>query len=80
MPFTILHAHAPVAVLEARVAARAKEGRDPSEADVEVLHRQLRSHEQLQVDESGCAIALATNAPVDVPQLVRAWRAAPRAR
>lgn len=39
--FTGLWLDAPAAILEARVAAREREGRDPSDAGVEVLRRQL---------------------------------------
>ena len=41
VPFQGLWLEAPAGVLEARVAAREREGRDPSDAGVEVLRKQL---------------------------------------
>ncbi|MGY6552939.1 MAG: bifunctional aminoglycoside phosphotransferase/ATP-binding protein [Wenzhouxiangella sp.] len=41
LPFGVLHCHAPQAVLAARVSARERDGRDPSEAGLAVLHAQL---------------------------------------
>jgi hypothetical protein len=43
---------APVAILRARVAARAAAGTDPSEADLTVLERQLAWFEAPGTDES----------------------------
>ncbi|TWO81037.1 AAA family ATPase [Denitratisoma oestradiolicum] len=51
VPFAILAPSAPVEVLRQRVAARARKGRDASEATLEVLERQLVSHEPLEADE-----------------------------
>lgn len=42
VPFKGLWLDAPASILEARVAARTAEARDPSDADVEILRRQLR--------------------------------------
>src|SRR5262249_35989870 len=47
VPFLILDARAPDALLRERVARRAHEGRDPSEATLAVLERQLATHEPL---------------------------------
>ncbi|MEX0838903.1 MAG: AAA family ATPase, partial [Parvibaculum sp.] len=41
VPFAGLWLEAPAAVLEARVAAREREGRDPSDAGIAVLRKQL---------------------------------------
>lgn len=49
--FTLLVCEAPVEVLRARVAARAAQGGDPSEADVDVLQRQLAWWQPLAADE-----------------------------
>lgn len=43
IPFLILHCHAPEVVLKARIEARTARASDPSEADIAVMQRQLRS-------------------------------------
>jgi uncharacterized protein len=50
--FALVVCSAPVDVLRARVAARAAAGTDPSEADLDVLERQLDWFEAPGVDES----------------------------
>lgn len=56
----ILDLQAPEPVLRERVAARAAEGRDPSEAGLLVLERQLQTREPLSVSEQRLAVALDT--------------------
>lgn len=46
-PLLLINCHAPRAVLEARIAQRSREARDPSEADLAVLGRQLAAAEPL---------------------------------
>jgi len=53
VPFAIADCPAPVAVLRERVARRLEEGRDASEATVDVLEQQLASEEPLGADEVG---------------------------
>lgn len=54
LPFGILHCEAPTEVLQARLAQRAAEGLDPSEADASVLARQGQWIEPLDDDERAC--------------------------
>ncbi len=51
VPFHILHFEADEATLQARIAQRTREGLDASEADSDVLRRQLESQEPLDSDE-----------------------------
>ncbi len=57
-PFHILTFTADPAVLRERVARREREGRDASEAGLEVLERQLTTAEPLAADEAACALAV----------------------
>ncbi len=52
VPFVIFHCEAPVALLRQRIQERQARGLDPSEASIDVLEHQLRSHEPLHADES----------------------------
>lgn len=54
--FIILKMNCPVEVLEQRIRARQAEGRDISEADLDVLHMQLEGAEPLTVSEEDKAI------------------------
>jgi aminoglycoside phosphotransferase family enzyme/predicted kinase len=51
IPFVILDCTASDAILRTRVAARARQGTDASEADITVLDHQLRTREALAADE-----------------------------
>jgi aminoglycoside phosphotransferase family enzyme/predicted kinase len=59
--FAIADFHAAEAVLRARVAARERQGYDPSEAGLEVLEHQLRSREPLRDDEARVAVSFDTD-------------------
>jgi len=73
VPFTVIACRADAPVLRERVARRAAARRDASEADVEVLERQLRDHESPQDDERAFTMAVDTGAPVDVAALAGRW-------
>ena len=60
--FTLVSCEAPVDVLRARVAARHRAGRDPSEADVDVLERQIGWQERLAPDEEADCFHVDTQA------------------
>ena len=75
VPFSILHCHAAEAQLRSRVAARDAEGNDASEATLDVLERQLATHEPLGPDERDRAMDVATDKPVDVASLCARWLA-----
>lgn len=74
VPFAILACEAPASELVRRVAARAAAGADPSEADVAVLERQLRTREGLADAERPWTIDVDTTTPVDIARLVDDWR------
>jgi len=69
-PFVILDVRAPEAVLRARIAARAREGRDASEADLAVLDHQIATAEPLGPDERPRVVAVDTDRPLNVKRLV----------
>lgn len=73
MPFAILDCQAPVEVLRERVAARQARGSDASEADVQVLERQLDWQEPLTAHEQGLALRVDTTQAVDADRLTRSW-------
>ncbi|MBK5206373.1 MAG: AAA family ATPase [Polaromonas sp.] len=73
VPFTVLHCRASEAQLRQRVAARSSVGGDASEANVNVLERQLASHEPLEDDERAIALEVVTDEPVDVAALCECW-------
>jgi len=72
--FNIMACEAPVPVLARRVAARGAAGIDPSDADVDVLERQLRTRESLTDAERRLSIAIDTSTPVDIDRLADEWR------
>jgi len=72
--FAILDCVAPEEVLRGRVAARAAESRDASEASVAVLDHQLAEQDPLGGDEQRATISVPTDAPLDVPKLLAALR------
>jgi hypothetical protein len=70
VPFVILDFVAPAELLVARVARRAAAGHDASEADRQVIERQIAFHEPLAPDELPAAFTIDTSAPVSA----RTWR------
>jgi aminoglycoside phosphotransferase family enzyme/predicted kinase len=61
--FLVVACEAPADILRARVAARAAEGRDPSEAGREVLERQLATIEPLAPAEAVDTVVVNTGGP-----------------
>lgn len=76
VPFSILDCQAGPTTLRQRVVARAAWAKDASEADVEVLERQLKTRQPLEPDEEACTMVVSTEDPVDIESLVLNWRAA----
>lgn len=72
--FAVVEAVAPLATLEQRLARRAAEGRDASEAGLDVLRHQLRTREPLAGDEAASAVTVDTAAEFDVGAIVQAVR------
>jgi predicted kinase len=70
-PFTIIDLVTPQEVLRDRVKARAAEGQDPSEADIDVLQAQLVSREALTETERAQAISVDTHRPLELGELLR---------
>ncbi len=66
VPFLILDFQAPEAVLRARVSAR-RPGSDASEAGIEVLMKQLASHEPIGDDERERVLMIDTTAAAHMP-------------
>jgi hypothetical protein len=64
VPFVILDLTAREDLLHARIAARAVQGRDASEATHAVLVQQLATREPLTTNEIGDALEIATEAPL----------------
>lgn len=73
VPFAILHCHAGGGVLRQRVQRRRQEGADASEADVDVLERQLATREPLSARESARAIDVDSSGTVDIEGLWKRW-------
>lgn len=59
VPLSIVDCAASLATLRARIEARAHARQDPSDADLAVLERQLRTQEPLSASEQACVIAAA---------------------
>jgi uncharacterized protein len=68
-PFLIVSTYAPVDILRARVAKRARTGRDASEAGTAVLENQLATMEPLGADELEQALVVDTNNPPSLKSL-----------
>ncbi|MDO9188318.1 MAG: ATP-binding protein, partial [Sulfurimicrobium sp.] len=62
-PFAILHLQAEEATLRQRIASRQDQGKDASEATLQVLEQQLRSSETLTAEEAASAWVLDTEHP-----------------
>lgn len=75
VPFTILHCTADEARLRERVATRSASGRDASEADLNVLDRQLEYREPVTAEERAFTIDVATDEPLDAAALRERWLA-----
>lgn len=76
VPFHILACTAPVEVLEQRVATRAAQGSDASEAGGAVLAAQLARYQPLSADEQARAIVIDTSQPYTLPEAFAAQAAA----
>lgn len=65
LPFVIVDLVAPEATLRRRIAARAAEGRDASDADLAVLAHQLRQQQPLDDDERAFVITWDAEQPLE---------------
>lgn len=71
VPFRILDCRAPEAVLRQRISERSRRGGDASEADLQVLERQLSKTEDLTGQEKPFGVILDSGASPDLPKLAR---------
>lgn len=71
-PFLLADCVAPSAVLFDRVAARARDGTDASDAGVAVLRGQLHCADEIGADEADCVLAIDTSVPMQSETLARA--------
>lgn len=76
VPFLILDCRAHPDTLRQRVATRHAACADASEADVDVLKRQLENRQPLAPDEQACAIVVSTDGAVAIDAVAAQWRAA----
>jgi aminoglycoside phosphotransferase family enzyme/predicted kinase len=76
MPCVILAVQAPEAVLRDRIVARARAGRDASDADLAVLDRQQRGIDALTGAERRVTVTVDTSRPLDPAALAAAIRSA----
>lgn len=67
VPFVILHFHAAEAQLRQWIIERNEKGDDPSEADIAVLERQIKTQEPLGEDELLHTVAIDSGVDVDIP-------------
>lgn len=65
IPFAILHCTAPAKTLRARIEARGRQDAEVSEADLDILERQLQTQEPLDTDELRHCVTLDTRAEID---------------
>lgn len=70
VPFTVLDFTADEDVLRERVVKREREGKDASEATLEVLEIQARNREPLAPDERGHAVTVDTNEPAPLSKIL----------
>jgi predicted kinase len=71
----LLHCEANLATLAARIRARHARGADASEADVEVLHRQIASQEPLSSAEQNRTVSVDTTRKMDNEEVTSRIRA-----
>lgn len=73
VPFAILHCHAPLSVLQARIQHRQAKGGDPSEADLAVLARQAQVGDALLLEEGTDVLDVDASQPWSASDLTRRW-------
>jgi aminoglycoside phosphotransferase family enzyme/predicted kinase len=73
-PFVILHCTAPLSVLDARLAKRTAAGTDISDADIEIMRRQLSVFEPFDQEEAEHMVKVDTEKGWDVKEIIAACR------
>jgi uncharacterized protein len=69
VPMAIVHCTAPVPVLEDRLVRRTEEGRDASDAGIEIMRRQLSAFEPIDAAEAGWVATIETENEWDAARL-----------
>ncbi|MEA5446816.1 AAA family ATPase [Gammaproteobacteria bacterium AB-CW1] len=72
--FAILHTHAPIDVLETRIKKRQATGKDPSEANIEVLHVQHQRMDPITETEAPYALDIDTTQALSPAALAKRVR------
>jgi aminoglycoside phosphotransferase family enzyme/predicted kinase len=75
VPFTILDCQAPQALLEQRLAARAAQADEVSEADARVLQQQMQTAQPLNLHEQTLAIGVDSRRDFDASGCAARWAA-----
>lgn len=70
VPFVILECRASESVLYERVLRRQQAHNDPSDADIDVLKRQLANQQPLGLDEQARVVTVNTDQALDISQLL----------
>jgi uncharacterized protein len=73
-PLAILHCTAPVSVLEARLAKRTAAAKDISDADIEIMRRQLSAFEPLDANEAEYAVLVDTGKEWNAKEIIAECR------
>ncbi|MCA9093397.1 MAG: AAA family ATPase [Planctomycetaceae bacterium] len=66
---------APVEVLQQRIRKRQQEGKDPSDADLQVLEKQLETREAIEPDEGWSVLSVSGDEPVQIEAALSKWSA-----
>jgi aminoglycoside phosphotransferase family enzyme/predicted kinase len=74
VPFGILHCTAPRPVLEARLAQRTAAGKDVSDADIEIMRRQLSVFEPFDQEEAEHLVKVNTEKGWDAKEIIATCR------
>lgn len=77
VPFAILHCHAQEATLRQRIASRLTGAGDASEADEQVLDKQLAFAQPLSMGERASVIDMDTSLSLDLAGTGRRWKSSP---
>ena len=70
LPYVLLCCEAEPGCLRERIVARSEEGRDPSDAGLEVLDAQLRGLQPIGTDEAAHRLTVHTDRDVDLAELI----------
>ncbi len=75
IPVRIISCSCKLHLIEARLARRIADGKDPSDADIEVMHQQLASGQPLSSEEQMLTLPVDTENDEAIEQLLAQLRA-----